>query len=114
MVTQNISGSYQNNLYAAGIDKNTNIIAQAPSNNEYAVEKETTSGNNTDILTLSTFQAPKTLSTPTKIYVDNVINNALDNIARGNNIEDNKRIIRFFSNLIKENPENILRKAYNL
>lgn len=114
MVTQNISGSYQNNLYAAGIDKTTNIIAQAPSNDEYAVEKETTSGNNTDILTLSTFQAPKTLSTPTKIYVDNVINNALDNIARGNNIEDNKRIIRFFSNLIKENPENILRKAYNL
>lgn len=111
MVTQNISGSYQNNLYAAGIDKNTNIIAQAPSNDEYAVEKENLS---TDILSLSTLQTPKTLSTPTKIYVDNVINNALDNIARGNNIEDNKRIIRFFSNLIKENPENILRKAYNL
>lgn len=111
MVTQNISGSYQNNLYAAGIDKNTNIIAQAPSNDEYAVEKENLS---TDTLSLSTLQTPKTLSTPTKIYVDNVINNALDNIARGNNIEDNKRIIRFFSNLIKENPENILRKAYNL
>lgn len=111
MVTQNISGSYQNNLYAAWIDKNTNIIAQAPSNDEYAVEKENLS---TDTLSLSTLQTPKTLSTPTKIYVDNVINNALDNIARGNNIEDNKRIIRFFSNLIKENPENILRKAYNL
>lgn len=111
MVTQNISGSYQNNLYAAGIDKNTNIIAQAPSNDKYAVEKENLS---TDTLSLSTLQTPKTLSTPTKIYVDNVINNALDNIARGNNIEDNKRIIRFFSNLIKENPENILRKAYNL
>jgi hypothetical protein len=46
--------------------------------------------------------------------VDNVINNALYNISCGNNIEDNKRIIRLFSNLIKEDPENILRKAYNL
>lgn len=111
MVTQNINGAYQNSLYTTGMEKNTNIISQAPSNDEYAVEKESM---NTDTLSLSTSQTPKTLSTPTKIYVDNVINNALDNIARGNNIEDNKRIIRLFSNLIKENPENILRKAYNL
>lgn len=115
MVTQNISGNYQNSLYAAGMEKNTSLISQAPSNDEYAVEKEAPANNtNIDTLSLSTSQAPKTLSTPTKIYVDNVINNALDNIARGNNIEDNKRIIRFFSSLIRENPENILRKAYNL
>lgn len=111
MVTQNINETYQNSLYTLKTEKNTNIISQAPSNDEYAVEKENI---NTDTLTLSVPQTPKTLSTPTKIYVDNVINNALDNISRGNNIEDNKRIIRFFSNLIKENPENILRKAYNL
>ena len=98
-------------MYNTHTEKNTNIIVQAPSNDECAVEKENLS---TDTLSLSTLQTPKTLSTPTKIYVDNVINNALDNIARGNNIEDNKRIIRLFSNLIKENPENILRKAYNL
>lgn len=111
MVTQNINGAFQSSLYNTHTEKNTNIIVQAPSNDEYAVEKENLS---TDTLSLSTLQTPKTLSTPTKIYVDNVINNALDNIARGNNIEDNKRIIRLFSNLIKENPENILRKAYNL
>lgn len=56
----------------------------------------------------------KTINAPTKIYIDNVITNALDNIARGNNIEDNKRIIRLFSNLIQENPENLLRKAYGM
>ncbi len=109
MVTQNISGIFQNSFYTAKTENNTNIISQTPSNDEYAVEKERV---NTDTFSIS--QTPKTLSTPTKIYVDNVINNALENIARGNNIEDNKRIIRFFSNIIKENPENILRKAYNL
>lgn len=111
MVTQNINGAYQNSLYNTEIEKNANITAQTVSNDEYAVEKESI---NTDTLSLSTYQTPKILSTPTKIYIDNVINNALDNIARGNNIEDNKRIIRLFSSLIKKNPENILRKAYNL
>ncbi len=111
MVTQNINGAY-NNLYAGNIEKNKEIISQAPSNDEYAaVENES---KNTDSLYLSNTGSSKTLSAPTKIYVDNVINNALDNIARGNNIEDNKRIVRLFSNLIRENPENILRKAYNL
>lgn len=109
MVTQNINGAFQNSFYTSSMEKNTNIISQLPSNEEYAVESI-----NADTVSLSSSQTPKTLSTPTKIYVDNVINNALDNIARGNNIEDNKRIIRLFSNLIKENPERILRKAYNL
>ena len=49
-----------------------------------------------------------------KIYVDKIISNALDNIAKGNNVEDNKRIVRLFSNLIKENSENMLRKAYGI
>ena len=111
MITQNINGAYQNSLYNTEIEKNSTITAQTVSNDEYAVEKENI---NTDTLSLSAYQTPKILSTPTKIYIDNVINNALDNIARGNNIEDNKRIIRLFSNLIKKNPENILRKAYNL
>ncbi len=90
MVIQNISGTYKNSFYNAEIEKNTNIISQAPSNDEYAAVEQD------------------------NIYVDNVINNALYNISCGNNIEDNKRIIRLFSNLIKEDPENILRKAYNL
>lgn len=112
MVTQNIGGAaYQNNLYTAAVEKNTEIVSQIPANDEYAaVENE---NKNTDTVSLSTNNS-KTLSTPIKIYADSVINNALDNIARGNNIEDNKRIVRLFSNLIKENPENILRKAYNL
>lgn len=111
MVIQNINGAYQNSLYITETEKNANVIAQAASNDEYTVEKESI---NTDVLSLSTYQTPKILSTLTKIYIDNVINNALDNISRGNNIEDNKRIIRLFSNLIKKKPENILRKAYNL
>ncbi len=112
MVIQNISGTYKNSFYNAEIEKNTNIISQAPSNDEYAAVEQ--DNIKTDTLSLSTPKTPKTLSTPTKIYVDNVINNALYNISCGNNIEDNKRIIRLFSNLIKEDPENILRKAYNL
>ncbi len=56
----------------------------------------------------------KNINAPTKIYIDNVISNAIDNIKKGNNIEDNKRIVRLFSNLIQENSETVLRKAYGL
>lgn len=112
MLTQNINKDFQNNFYINQMEQNTEVIHHAPSNDEYtANEKEY---KQEDTLSLSTFKKPKILATPTKIYVDKVINNALDNISRGNNIEDNKRIIRLFSNLIQENPENILRKAYNL
>lgn len=111
MFTQNISGAYQNNSYIANrSERNSDVISQTPANDEYAVKNEQ---GKKDVLSLSG-NAPKILATPTKIYVDKVINNALDNIARGNNIEDNKRIVRLYSNLIRENPEKILLKAYNL
>ena len=90
MVIQNINGAYQNSLYITETEKNANVITQAASNDEYTVEKESI---NTDVLSLSTYQTPKILSTPTKIYIDNVINNALDNISRGNNIEDIKIVL---------------------
>ncbi len=87
-------------------------------NNSYTKEMKASN----DELALSNNQNPddiyqsslKTISVPTKIYVDKIISNALDNIAKGNNVEDNKRIVRLFSNLIKENSENMLRKAYGI
>lgn len=103
MVIQDFNGIYNyagNNLNSQTKPSNDEVIT----NDTHTQEKEL----NMDRSSL------KTINAPTKIYIDNVITNALDNIARGNNIEDNKRIIRLFSNLIQENPENLLRKAYGM
>ena len=97
MIIQNISSAlnYESN--------NTFKENTSPSNEENVTNQDTYSKSSL-----------KTISVPTKIYVDKVIDNALDNIAKGYNVEDNKRIVRLFSNLIKENSENILRKAYGI
>lgn len=97
MIIQNISSAlnYESN--------NTLKENTSPSNEENVTNQDTYSKSSL-----------KTISVPTKIYVDKVIDNALDNIAKGYNVEDNKRIVRLFSNLIKENSENILRKAYGI
>lgn len=102
MIIQNISSAlnYESN--------NTLKENTSPSNEENVIAENVT---NQDTYSTSSL---KTISVPTKIYVDKVIDNALDNIAKGYNVEDNKRIIRLFSNLIKENSENILRKAYGI
>ena len=102
MIIQNISSAlnYESN--------NTLKENTSPSNEENVIADNV---KNQDTYSKSSL---KTISVPTKIYVDKVIDNALDNIAKGYNVEDNKRIVRLFSNLIKENSENILRKAYGI
>ena len=102
MVIQNISSAYN---YEKNINIKDNV---SPSNDEFITEDKKISKDD------FTFSTPKTISTPTKIYVDKVIDNALKNISKGYNVEDNKRIVRLFSNLINENSENILRKAYGI
>lgn len=115
MFTQNINTNLQSNTFLNQIEKENTSLNSMPSNDENAISA-VSENKLEDTITLSSVKqtTPKTLSAPTKIYIDNVINNALDNISRGNNIEDNKRIVRLFSNLIRENPEKILRSAYNL
>ena len=95
MIIQNISSAlnYESN--------NTLKENTSPSNEENVIAENVI---NQDTYSKSSL---KTISVPTKIYVDKVIDNALDNIAKGYNVEDNKRIVRLFSNLIKENSENI-------
>lgn len=102
MIVQNISSAlnYENS--------NTLKENTVPSNEENVISESLTTQDTYSKSSL------KTISVPTKIYVDKVIDNALNNIAKGYNVEDNKRIIRLFSNLIKENSENILRKAYGI
>lgn len=96
------------NVNTASLLENTNYTKEMKaSNDEIAVSNN----QSVDDMYQSIL---KTISVPTKIYVDKVISNALNNIAKGNNVEDNKRIVRLFSNLIKENSENMLRKAYGL
>lgn len=102
MVIQNINSAYN---YEKNINVKENI---SPANDEFITENKKTSKDDFMFSTL------KTISTPTKIYVDKVIDNALKNISKGYNVEDNKRIVRLFSNLINENSENILRKAYGI
>lgn len=116
MVIQNINTNFQGNNFLNQIEKENTGINSMPSNEENALSDNVSENKLEDTITLSSVKqtTPKTLSAPTKIYIDNVINNALDNISRGNNIEDNKRIVRLFSNLIRENPEKVLRSAYNL
>lgn len=103
------------NISSAVIYDGTNMLKNTslPSNDENVISENKVQ-ENTAIPQDTYSSSLKTISTPTKIYVDKVINNALDNIARGNNVEDNKRIVRLFSNLINENSENILRKAYGI
>lgn len=116
MFTQNINTNFQSNNFFNQIEKENSNINSMPSNDENALSAAVSENKLEDTITISSVKqtTPKTLPAPTKIYIDNVINNALDNISRGNNIEDNKRIVRLFSNLIRENPEKVLRSAYNL
>lgn len=51
-------------------------------------------------------------SSPVKIYAESAIKNAVKNIEKGLDVEENKKIIRIYSNIIKENPENILRNKF--
>lgn len=48
--------------------------------------------------------ASSDLPLPTKGYVDNVIKDALKNIKEGVNVQDNRRIVTLYSNIIGENP----------
>lgn len=103
------------NISSALVYENINTLKDtaAPSNEENVINESKLQNNNVSQQD-SYSSSLKTISVPTKIYVDKVIDNALDNIAKGNNVEDNKRIVRLFSNLINENSEMILRKAYGI
>lgn len=119
MIIQNVNGVYQKYVYATQTEKDIDNNIQIPSNYEYIHSRNKQYGSidkheKEDTTKISKINTTKNYNAPTKIYVDKVINNALNNISQGNNIEDNKRIVRIFSNLIRENPENMLRKAYNI
>lgn len=75
-------------------------------------EHANAAAENTDRYTPSSDKELKIISLPTKIYVDSVIKGALKNIELGNNVEENKQIIRLFSNIIEENPAETLMRAY--
>lgn len=51
-------------------------------------------------------------SSPVKIYAESVIKNAVRNIEKGLDVEENKKIIQLYSNILKENPEKILRNKF--
>lgn len=97
------------NIYAdfSGYNKPSND--ELDNNNQLESNKSNTVNSEID-----TYTSKKTynFNSPVKIYAESVIKNAVKNIEKGLDVEENKKIIRIYSNIIKENPENILRNKF--